>query len=177
LCFNASLFIDGRYACDVSNAGHGGANRYDFADRDLEQRFHDWCRSQRVPCFCAHGRGTAYGTEIVTHADGSFGLTGTPVKGNCNTCANTGMMRGDADIVIGDIIDAIETAKEKARVEKGIARIIAKSFADPRCGAVLQTKSGKSWAFRPFRDVASARAWIDANPKKSNDAVVHERAQ
>lgn len=49
VCFSATLYIDGKRAADVSNSGHGGPNRYYFADRALEAKVHAWAKTRPVP--------------------------------------------------------------------------------------------------------------------------------
>lgn len=46
VAFNADLWIDGQYAADASNSGHGEPVLLRFDDRELEQRFYDWCKQQ-----------------------------------------------------------------------------------------------------------------------------------
>ena len=44
-CFQATIYIDGKKAGDASNEGMGGCNNYYFKDRELEQRFYDYCKA------------------------------------------------------------------------------------------------------------------------------------
>ena len=45
LCFNASIYLNGKKVGTVENSGHGGCNFYHFDDRDIEQKFYDYCKS------------------------------------------------------------------------------------------------------------------------------------
>tara|TARA_R100001129_G_scaffold34674_2_gene23575 strand:- start:628 stop:1131 length:504 start_codon:yes stop_codon:yes gene_type:complete len=42
LCFNASLYVDGRKVGAVSNRGHGGCHEYGF-DMKTQQELNRWC--------------------------------------------------------------------------------------------------------------------------------------
>ena len=44
-CFSATVYVDGKKAGTVKNAGHGGCNDVWIQDRDVRQRVFDWIKT------------------------------------------------------------------------------------------------------------------------------------
>ena len=91
-CFQASLWIDGRKAADVSNGGTGGGNSYYFDDHDLERRFNEHCSG--LPPYELPG-------GLYKEPDGS------PM-----------MVDQDADGVVNDILIAKDLLKQQKKLCK-----------------------------------------------------------
>lgn len=47
-CFSADVYADGKKFAEVSNDGHGGANRWFYTDRDLAKKVEAWAATQET---------------------------------------------------------------------------------------------------------------------------------
>jgi len=48
MCFEATLYIDGKKAASASNRGQGGCNEYHFIDAKVEKAFYSWTEKQEM---------------------------------------------------------------------------------------------------------------------------------
>jgi len=56
VCFEASLYIDGKKAAIVSNDGNGGSNYYYFEDKKLAKAFDVYCKNLPPVTFKSNGK-------------------------------------------------------------------------------------------------------------------------
>lgn len=112
LCFSASLYADNVKIADVSNDGWGGPNSYKPVKQDLFSEFVAFSKTTTVSCLCAD-YGQISNAEV------------------CPACNGTGKMEGDADIVIEDLLSAVEDDKQvKKMVKKGYPVVLKLKFAN-----------------------------------------------
>lgn len=105
LCFTATAYVDGKKAFDVSNRGHGGCHEYDAHDAALMERANDYAKT-RPPYVWADA----------------------PTADHCEVH----QIPYDLDMLIDDLIDAIE-------LEKRVKRLLAK---------VVMIDDGKVYTFK-----------------------------
>lgn len=94
LCFSATAYVDGKKAFDVSNRGHGGCNEYHAHNQALMDRAEAYAKT--LPPY--------------TWAD-------APTADHCEVH----QIPYDLDMLVDDLIDAIELEK---RVKRLLAKVV-----------------------------------------------------
>jgi len=139
LCFQASLYLDGKRAGTVSNDGHGGPNAYDFINKADEPRFFNYCDTVTEKCDCADG-------------------FGKPYYGKCPLCNGVKEWKPGPDSIIDNLVAAVESDRAD---KKQIAAFKRKGYLNVVCHKLSRVQT----QYVAFLDISEAEKYAAKHGK------------